>query len=466
VAEVQTVLTRREKEFAEQRIESIDAYRRMVASGEIAGDGFGDVFLVVDGWLTLRQEFEELEQTVTSIAARGLGYGVHVMAATGKWSEFRPAVRDLFGTRLELRLGDPYESEVDRRVAANVPENAPGRGLTREGLHFLTGLPRIDSQPDLRTLADGMRKMVETVAAAWPGEPAPQIRMLPDVLPVSALPGVAQTGTKIPIGIDEATLSPVILDFSTDAHFLVFGDTECGKSNLLRLIAESIADRFTPQQARMIFVDYRRSLLDSAELENQIGYATSSAAAGPLLNDAREALVARLPPADLTPQQLRTRSWWSGSDLYLIIDDYDLVAGSTNPLLPLAELLPQARDIGLHVVLARSAGGASRAMFDPVIQKIKEMGSPGLIMSGSKDEGVLLGNVKAQAQAPGRGFLVERRSGSRLIQVALVDEAGVPTRGAHHAASAPPPANGNGGNGGNGSAPEMPSGHVASHRRL
>jgi ESX secretion system protein EccC len=439
VAEVQGVLTRREREFAEQGIESIAAYRRMRASGEIAGDGFGDVFLVVDGWLTLRQDFEELEQTVTSIAARGLGYGVHVLAATGKWSEFRPSIRDLFGTRLELRLGDPYESEVDRRAAVNVPESSPGRGLTRDGFHFLSALPRIDSQPAADSLADGVQKLAETLAVAWQGEPAPRVRLLPDALPVSALPGAAQTGTKIPFGVDESTLSPVLLDFDSDAHFLVFGDTECGKSNLLRLIAESVVDRYTPDQARLIFIDYRRSLLDSADAEHQIGYAASSAAAAPLISDVREALVKRLPPPDLTPAQLRSRSWWEGSDLFLIVDDYDLVAGATNPLLPIADLIPQARDIGLHLVLARSAGGAGRAMFEAIVQRVREMGSPGMIMSGSKDEGALIGGVKAQAQPAGRGFFVERRSGSKLVQVALMDDGTAPALGQPAGRHAPRP---------------------------
>jgi S-DNA-T family DNA segregation ATPase FtsK/SpoIIIE len=105
------------------------------------------------------------------------------------------------------------------------------------------------------------------------------------------------------------------------------------------------------------------------------------------------------------------------------VDDYDLVAGSQNPLLALTEFLPQARDVGLHVILARSAGGAGRAMFDPVIQRLREMGSPGLIMSGSKDEGSLLGGVRPAPQPCGRGFLVERRSASRLVQVALLGAA-------------------------------------------
>jgi S-DNA-T family DNA segregation ATPase FtsK/SpoIIIE len=140
-----------------------------------------------------------------------------------------------------------------------------------------------------------------------------------------------------------------------------------------------------------------------------------------------------LPPADLSPAQLRSRSWWRGSDLFVVVDDYDLVAGAAgaaglagavNPLLALAEFLPQARDVGLHVILARSAGGAGRAMFDPVIQRLREMGSPGLIMSGNKDEGALLGGVRPSALPCGRGVLVTRRGGARLVQVALAAEVG------------------------------------------
>ena len=58
---------------------------------------FGDVFLVVDGWATLRGEYEDLEPLITDLATRGLSYGIHVVATASRWMDFRPAMRDLFG---------------------------------------------------------------------------------------------------------------------------------------------------------------------------------------------------------------------------------------------------------------------------------------------------------------------------------------------------------------------------------
>ncbi|WP_354670956.1 type VII secretion protein EccCa [Actinomadura sp. DC4] len=426
VAEMSALLTQREREFTERGIDSITTYRRLRAEGKVPGDGFGDVFLVIDNWLLLRQEFDTVEGGITDIAARGLGFGIHVVTSTNKWSEFRMNIRDLFGTRVELRLGDPYESEINRKLADNVPQNSPGRGLTRDGLHFLGTLPRVDGRTASDDLGDGVRSLVETVSAAWTGPAAPRVRLLPATLAPSALPAPSVSGRRIPIGIDEDTLSPVMLDFSADAHFIVVGDTESGKSNLLRLIAEGIVARNTPDQARLIFVDYRRSLLDTADTEHRIGYAAASTSATSLLKDVQGALVNRLPTSDLTPEQLRNRSWWKGSDLYLIIDDYELVATSNNPLMPIVELLPQARDIGLHVILARAMGGAGRGLYDPVIQRIKDMANPALILSGTKEEGALFGDVRARPLPPGRGYFVERRTGTRLIQTAFLggDETG------------------------------------------
>ncbi|WP_309240008.1 type VII secretion protein EccCb [Actinomadura sp. J1-007] len=421
VAEVSTLLERRERDFNELGIDSIATYRRLRAAGELDGDGFGDVFLVVDGWMTLRQEYEALEDVVTDLAARGLGFGVHVVATAGKWSEFRMGIRDVFGTRLELRLGDAYESEIDRRLAENIPDGRPGRGLTRDKMHFLAALPRLDGRGTTDDLGDGVAKMVEAVAGAWQGPRAPAVRLLPDLLAASELADVPSEKWRVPIGIDENSLAAVTLDFAADPHFAVVGDTECGKSNLLRLLAEGVVAGHTPAEAKLIFIDYRRALLDTADTEHRIGYAASPAAAAELVDDLVDALNDRLPPADLTAEQLRARSWWKGSDVFVFVDDYDLVATAANPLLPLLDLLPQARDIGVHLVLARTMGGMGRALYDPVIQRLKDMAAPALIMSGSREEGPLFGEVRPAPLPPGRGTLTDRRTGARLVQTARLN---------------------------------------------
>ena len=120
----------------------------------------------------------------------------------------------------------------------------------------------------------------------------------------------------------------------------------------------------------------------------------------------------------MTPQQLRERSWWSGPEIFVIVDDYDLVAtASGNPLTVLADYLPHARDIGFHLVVARRSGGASRTMYDQVVSRMRDLVSPGLVMNGNRDEGNLIGSVKPGPMPPGRGMLVDRR-GQSLIQLA------------------------------------------------
>src|SRR5690606_11804797 len=136
----------------------------------------------------------------------------------------RMNLRDLLGTRLELRLGDPTESEVDRKVAANVPEKSPGRGLTRHKLHFLTALSRIDGKRTVEDLANASAAFAEQVRAAWPGRPAPKGGLLPRQLSLAEVTRrVGPSARGLPIGLNEAQLAPVLLDFASDPHLIVFG---------------------------------------------------------------------------------------------------------------------------------------------------------------------------------------------------------------------------------------------------
>jgi S-DNA-T family DNA segregation ATPase FtsK/SpoIIIE len=422
VSEVANVLAEREQLFADMGIDNMESYRRRRAAaisiGNQPDDPYGDVFLVVDGWKVMRDDFEDLEPLITQIATRGLSFGVHVVAGATRWSDFRPAIRDLFNSKLELRLGDPSDSIATRKIAMGVPESTPGRGLVGGGsgsnktyFHLLTARPELSTMPDLIELS-------KLSATSWNGPPAPRIRLLPPNVPYTDIDLSRSSGLQIPIGIAEEDMDQVLLDFANEPHFIVFGDSESGKSTFLRQLATSIARRFEPEQARLMVIDYRRGLYDT-DFPHRMGYATQAAAALQYTQAIRGYMEDRMPGPDVSPKELRERSWWSGPECFVLVDDYDLVAsGSSNPLTPLLEFLPQAADIGLHLILARRSGGASRAAFEPVIQRLRELSSPGLVMSGEPTEGPLVGTVKPSKLPPGRGMLVTRREGTRLIQLA------------------------------------------------
>ncbi len=430
VAEVQGVVDRRESYFRDQGIDSIETYRTRRAQGRV-DDGYGDVFLVVDGWSTLRSDFDDLELELQQLASRGLTFGLHLVTATGRWADFRAALRDVLGTRLELKLGDPMDSEIDRKVAQLVPGGRPGRGLVPGKLHFLGALPRLDGDHGADTLGDGVDDLIARVSAAWRGPAGPKLRLLPARVGLDRVRELAGVGADAPttigprpllLGIDEKELAPVGLDPDLQPHLLVLGDGGSGKSAVLRAQVHEIMRTRTPAQAQIVVVDYRRSLLGEVPEEYLLNYLTSGVQAAPALKDLATYLESRIPGPDVTPEQLRSRTWWTGAEVFVVVDDYDLVATQqSSPLALLQPLLAQSRDVGLHVTVARRSGGASRAMYEPVIQSLRDLAMPGLVLSGSPDEGPLLGNVRPTPMPPGRGRLITRERGIEVVQTAWTD---------------------------------------------
>jgi S-DNA-T family DNA segregation ATPase FtsK/SpoIIIE len=411
VAQLEAIIRSREATFRDHGIESMAQYRQLKARRDPTCDRFGDVFLIVDGWATVRREFETIEASITSLAAQGLSFGVHVVMSASRWAEIRPALKDQIGTRIELRLGDPADSEFDRRRAQQVPEGNPGRGLSDDGLHMVIALPRLDSAGG-EFLWDRNNEFT-----------APPIPLLPahvDHHSVVERAGDGR-GTDILIGLEESELRAIAIDFAQQQHLLVLGDGDCGKTTALRTICRELVRTTTAAKCQLFIVDFRRSLLDVVDPESGHlgGYLASADAVDAVIPSLADWLRGRVPMSNVTSMQLRTRSWWSGPEIYVLIDDYDLVATDRgNPLMPLLEFLPQAEDLGLHVVLARRSGGAARAMFERLLAGLRDAGCMALLMSGTPDEGLAIGSVRQSPMPPGRGTLITRQGDSRQVQVA------------------------------------------------
>ncbi|WP_112469546.1 type VII secretion protein EccCa [Streptomyces triticisoli] len=424
-AEVYGVLTRREEYFRTAGISSVAEFRSRRARGDIsvADQPWGDVFLVIDGWGNFRTSYEALEPVVLDIAARGLGYGIHLVLTASRSMEVRSNMKDHLMNRLELRLGDTMDSEFDRKVAANVPTGVPGRGQTPQKQHFMAAVPRIDGLSSDTDLADATTALAAEVTRHWQHPGAPEVRLLPREFPATQLP----SGDRFPqrgisFALDEDNLEPVFVDFDQDPFFLVFGESESGKSNLLRLLIKQITECYDGSSCKIFVVDNRRSLLGATPPSHLAEYIPMSNQMQHHMEALADLMQRRTPTSDVTPEQLRDRSWWRGPTVYVVIDDYDLVSTSSgNPLSGLTEMLPFARDVGVRFIIARSTAGAGRAAYEAFMQRMTELGAQGVLLSGDPSEGDLLGGVRPRPMPAGRGVFVSRKQGKPLVQTGLVE---------------------------------------------
>jgi S-DNA-T family DNA segregation ATPase FtsK/SpoIIIE len=424
VAEVYGVMMRREEYFRSSGIASIGDFRARRARGDISvtDQPWGDVFLVIDGWGNFRTDYEGLEPAVLDIAARGLGYGIHLVLTASRSMEVRANMKDHLMNRLELRLGDTMDSEFDRKVAANVPTGVPGRGQSPQKQHFMAAVPRIDGLSSDTDLAEATAALTAEVTRHWTAPGAPEVRLLPREFAADRLPpGNLFPDRGVSFALDEDNLEPVFLDFEQDPFFLIFGESESGKSNLLRLLIKRLTERYDGDSCKLFVVDNRRALLDVTPPSHLAEYIPMSNSMGHHMDALADLMQRRTPTAEVTAQQLRDRSWWRGPNVFVIIDDYDLVSTSSgNPLSGLTELLPFARDVGVRFIIARSTAGAGRAAYEPFIQRMKELGAQGLVLAGDPGEGDLIGGVRPRPMPAGRGVFVSRKRGKPLVQTGLV----------------------------------------------
>ena len=364
VEELLGMLAVRERVFADHGLDSLAMLRAEHAAGRIPELVSADVVLLLDGYGALRTDFEELESPVVELLQRGGGFGMHVVLAMTRWNELRMAQQSLVGTRVELRLNDPIDSVVGRRLAETIRPDQPGRALTDDGLFVQVAQPvggsarggsgsRVAGHP-------GPGRLARSGRAADPGA-ADRPR-----------PGVPASGSwssrpRCRSACVRTRWSVALLELGIrDQHLVAFGDSGIGQDHP--------APWRRPGPGRGVRPGRGGDRRAGPARERWPPRCRRRTWAGTRVRRPRPVGLCATIAAELERRSTGGAAAREGEPrIVLLVDDYDMLA-TADPLRPLLPYLPSARDLGLHVILARPVAGAARAAYDMVLQTLRDTG--------------------------------------------------------------------------------------------
>ena len=411
ISSVQGIVAEREAVFAKTGLDMDEVRRRKFSDKPepvpVAG---GDIVLVIDGWATFATEFPQYVDHIVALG-RSLGYGVHIVVShTSYLQGFKQALKPLATERIELRLTDPGDSEMNRQLAKKVPKGMPGRGLTKPGMHLLIGVPELGERPDgVRVATRDVGPLIAQVSGV---QKAVTVSRLPESVPFEEVQRLAQPVTRrslVPFGLSEADLGPAYIDIADHPHAIAVGAPRSGRTNFLRVMCRSITSMYRPEEAQILVLDPRRTLLGVVQGPHLRDYAYTQTAIREAIRELVAELESRQPPPGTTQEEMMTKKFYSGPEIFVVIDDAGVWSSMDNPLMNLGPHVEGARDTGLHIFAATAVANWNQvAIGSSVLGKLRGSLAPVLVMDGRRDAGKIVADIYAEPQRPGKAIFFTR----------------------------------------------------------
>lgn len=403
-------------------------------------DGYGDVYLVIDGADTFAKEYPDRLDALLSISQTGPGAGVHLVMTIRSWNA--PAMYkflDSTPARYELRLGEVNNTQMTPEHAKAVP-NFPGRGLIAASGRGQVRRDVVGSSADSipppkahhilfaapQVVAGGQRLDVASSAAVINGRHtgrgrARPLPVLPESIDFAELAAPSTPG--LVVGMRETDESTQVWSPEQDSHLCILGEANCGKANTLAVLGRQLQRRIetSPPQNKPVVVvfDLAQDLL--GVIPDADRYVYQSQQVGEAVEFVRGLLADRQTDEVLSQEELmarrRTGGRFTGPEIFMVISGLtQLVDGFTDPFAdqppklgtttaPPSLLKAAARgaEIGFHVLVSRIPD-AGVLQGRGILPAVRQAGAPVLLMSADESLLNVVGKTRGQKLLPGRGL--------------------------------------------------------------
>ncbi len=362
--------------------------------------GVRAMVIALDAYGSFAQAFERVDYGIwlerfPTLVNEGRAVGIHWIVSAERRLAMSMAVQSAFPQRLVLRFPEVDEYDgfgLDRaKVAgAHLP---PGRGFTADSDEVQVATYGTDGS--LTEQAQAIGALGSALAARWPNQSAPAIRLLPRWTPVSDLSTTVDIA-RVPFGLCDLDFTEAVLDLGAGS-FLTVGSRRSGKSTTLATMATALDSLGT----ELILFAPRHTTLTTLTFWRRVG--TSVDACGELLEELL-----------LTLDQRDETSPW----LVLVVDDADeFVDHYVDERL--SELIKSGAQRRIRVIAAADKRSAHRT-YGGALQRLRGerrglVLQPDPLADGDLFEATL--DRRIAGGPPGRAVVVENGEGT-LVQIA------------------------------------------------
>ncbi|BAQ10911.1 yuka protein [Bacillus sp. OxB-1] len=357
-------IAKRKRAFQQAEVSHIGMYN------EVASEPFPFWYIVVDNYDLVREEMEETELLLNQFGRDGQSLGIYLFVGATRAQSVRQSLMNNLKTKIVHYLMDSSEAfGIVGRVPFDL-EPFPGRAvLKKEEAHFAQVYLPAKGETDWEVL-ESVKEAVRSIKEQYRGHPAAEpIPMLPLELTTDNffdyVKRPLQAG-QLPIGLDEDTVQPVLLDFTKTNHCLIIGQPQRGKTNLLKLLLHQLNEQ--EKGFIGIFDSFDRGLAEFGK-EEDVDYL-----------ETKERLADWLQVVELyfeRTEEIYLENLQNGKPTtilpsFFIIDGYTRFLQTVDPGIQdrLAKLIKKYTHLGLNIIVSITNAEITKG-YDPFTNELK-----------------------------------------------------------------------------------------------